>query len=111
MNGYLVSLVMGLAVGAAYGLFQVRSPARPMIALVGLFGMALGQQAVDMTKRHFVPSAHASNKRDGSSAKECPSSRPNDADGQTKGAWLGSLERRAVDPADPSHAALRRRAD
>ena len=48
---------MGLAVGAAYGLVQVRSPAPPMIALVGLFGMVLGQQAVDMTKRHFLPSA------------------------------------------------------
>jgi xanthosine utilization system XapX-like protein len=28
-----------------------------MIVLVGLFGMVLGQQAVDMTKRHFLPSA------------------------------------------------------
>ena len=33
MIGYLVSLFMGLAVGAAYGLVQVRSPAPPMIAL------------------------------------------------------------------------------
>jgi len=41
MLGYLVSLLMGLAVGAAYGLVQVRSPAPPMIALVGLFGMVL----------------------------------------------------------------------
>ena len=38
MTGYLVSLLMGLAVGAAYGLVQVRSPAPPMIALVGLIG-------------------------------------------------------------------------
>ena len=70
MNGYLVSLLMGLAVGAAYGLVQVRSPAPPMIALVGLFGMVLGQQAVDMTKRHFVPSAHTAGKHDVSSAKD-----------------------------------------
>ena len=54
MIGYLVSLFMGLAVGAAYGLVQVRSPAPPMIALVGLFGMVLGQQAIDTAKRHFV---------------------------------------------------------
>jgi XapX domain-containing protein len=40
MTGYLVSLLMGLVVGAAYGLVHVRSPAPPMIALVGLFGMA-----------------------------------------------------------------------
>jgi XapX domain-containing protein len=70
MNGYLVSLLMGLAVGAAYGLVQVRSPAPPMIALVGLFGMVLGQQAVDMTKRHFAPSAHTAGKHDVSSAKD-----------------------------------------
>jgi XapX domain-containing protein len=55
MLGYLVSLLMGLAVGASYGLVQVRSPAPPLIALVGLFGMLLGQQAVDMAKRHFAP--------------------------------------------------------
>jgi xanthosine utilization system XapX-like protein len=40
-----------------------------MIALVGLFGMVLGQQAVDMTERHFGPSAHTSSKHDVSSAK------------------------------------------
>jgi XapX domain-containing protein len=55
MLEYLVSLLMGLAVGAAYGLVQVRSPAPPMIALVGLFGMVLGQQAVNVAKRHFAP--------------------------------------------------------
>jgi XapX domain-containing protein len=51
---------MGPAVGAAYGLAQVRSPAPPMIALVGLFGMVVGQQAVDMAKRHFHPPAQTS---------------------------------------------------
>ena len=55
MIGYLVSLVMGLAVGVAYGSLQIRSPAPPLIALVGLLGMVLGEQAVDMAKRHFVP--------------------------------------------------------
>ena len=59
---------MGLAVGSAYGLVQVRSPAPPMIALVGLLGMLLGQQAVDMAKRHFVKSAQASIQHDVSGA-------------------------------------------
>jgi XapX domain-containing protein len=63
MTGYLVSLFMGLVVGAAYGLVNVRSPAPPMIALVGLLGMVLGQQAIDMAKRRFVPSAQASIQR------------------------------------------------
>jgi XapX domain-containing protein len=70
MTGYLVSLLMGLAVGVAYGLVQVRSPAPPMIALVGLFGMVLGQQAVDMTKRHFLPSAQAAATYDTDSIKD-----------------------------------------
>jgi XapX domain-containing protein len=54
MNGYLVALLMGLVVGVAYGLVQLRSPAPPAIALVGLFGMLLGRQAVDMAKRNFA---------------------------------------------------------
>jgi len=57
MNGYLVSLLMGMAVGVAYGLVQVRSPAPPLIALVGLLGMVLGEHAVDAAKRHLAPPA------------------------------------------------------
>jgi XapX domain-containing protein len=60
MNGYIVSLLMGLAVGAAYGLVSVRSPAPPLIALVGLLGMVLGEQAVDMARHHFAPPAQVS---------------------------------------------------
>jgi XapX domain-containing protein len=56
MTGYIVSLLMGLIVG----LVQVRSPAPPLIALAGLLGMVLGEQAVDMAKRHFQPPPQAS---------------------------------------------------
>jgi XapX domain-containing protein len=63
MTGYLMSLFMGLVVGAAYGLVHVRSPAPPMIALVGLFGMVLGQQAVAMAKRCSAPPAQTSIQR------------------------------------------------
>ncbi len=55
MSGYLISLFMGLAVGAAYGLLQVRSPAPPLIALVGLLGIVLGEQAIDVLRHHSVP--------------------------------------------------------
>jgi XapX domain-containing protein len=55
MTGYLVSLVMGLAVGVAYGLVHVRSPAPPLIALIGLLGTVIGEQAIDMAKRHVSP--------------------------------------------------------
>jgi XapX domain-containing protein len=59
MIGSLVSLLMGLAVGAAYGLVQVRSPAPPLIALVGLLGMVLGEYAVDVAKRQLAAPAQA----------------------------------------------------
>jgi XapX domain-containing protein len=55
--GYCVSLVMGLAVGVAYGLVHVRSPAPPLIALIGLLGMVLGEQAIDLARRHVSPFA------------------------------------------------------
>ena len=42
MISALVSLAMGLAVGVVYGIVHVRSPAPPLIALVGLLGMVLG---------------------------------------------------------------------
>ena len=61
MIGYAVSLFMGMAVGVAY--VQVRSPAPPLIALVGLLGMVLGEQAVDMAKRQLAPAAHTSTLR------------------------------------------------
>jgi XapX domain-containing protein len=64
LTGYLASLLMGLVAGAAYGLVQVRSPAPPIIALIGLFGMVLGEQAVDVAKRHFVPPAQTSIQHD-----------------------------------------------
>jgi XapX domain-containing protein len=60
MTGYLVSLLMGLVVGASCGLVQVRSPAPPTIALLGVFGMLLGQTAVDIAKRHLAPLTHSS---------------------------------------------------
>jgi XapX domain-containing protein len=63
MTGYLVSLLMGLVVGAAYGLVHVRAPAPPLIALVGLLGIVLGQQAVEIAKRRSAAPAQTSIQR------------------------------------------------
>ncbi|MEN0108499.1 XapX domain-containing protein [Pseudomonas sp. TE3786] len=41
---YLISLAAGLLVGVIYNLLDVRSPAPPAIALVGLLGMLAGEQ-------------------------------------------------------------------
>lgn len=51
MKTYLLSLGAGLLVGAAYGLIGVRSPAPPVIALVGLLGILLGEQVAPAVKR------------------------------------------------------------
>jgi XapX domain-containing protein len=53
MASYLVSLLMGLAVGVAYGLVHVRSPAPPAIALLGLLGMLAGEYGAVLALRHF----------------------------------------------------------
>jgi XapX domain-containing protein len=38
MKGLPISFVVGLLVGVAYGLIRVKSPAPPIIALIGLLG-------------------------------------------------------------------------
>jgi XapX domain-containing protein len=48
---YLVALAAGVLVGIIYGLLNVRSPAPPVVALVGLLGILLGEQVVPMAKR------------------------------------------------------------
>ena len=61
MTGYVVSLLMGLIVGVVYALVQVRSPAPPLIALVGLLGMVLGGNRLPTSpERHFRPPPQAS---------------------------------------------------
>ncbi|NGM50894.1 XapX domain-containing protein [Caulobacter sp. 602-2] len=51
MKPYLLSLGAGLLVGVIYALLSVRSPAPPAIALIGLMGILLGEQAVPIIKR------------------------------------------------------------
>ena len=51
MKVYLVSLGAGVLVGVIYGLLNVRSPAPPVIALLGLLGMLMGEQVVPIAKR------------------------------------------------------------
>lgn len=48
---YLFSFGAGLLVGVLYSLLQVRSPAPPVVALVGLLGILVGEQAVPIVKR------------------------------------------------------------
>lgn len=50
LSPYLVSLAIGLGVGVLYGLLGARSPAPPIIALLGLLGMLAGEAAVSWAK-------------------------------------------------------------
>jgi XapX domain-containing protein len=51
MTAYLFSLGAGLLVGVVYSLLNVRSPAPPVIALLGLLGILGGEQIVPLVKR------------------------------------------------------------
>ena len=44
MKVLFLSFIVGLGVGAIYGLIRVKSPAPPIVALLGLLGMVLGEQ-------------------------------------------------------------------
>lgn len=51
MRIYVVSLVVGLLVGVLYGTLGVRSPAPPVVALIGLFGMLIGERIPPLIKQ------------------------------------------------------------
>jgi XapX domain-containing protein len=59
LKPYLIALVIGLGVGALYALLGARSPAPPIVALLGLLGMLLGETAVGWAKGRMTAQAAA----------------------------------------------------
>ena len=53
MKAYLLSLLLGLAVGILYAICRVKSPAPPLVALTGLLGMVLGESGYTLMKGLF----------------------------------------------------------
>lgn len=51
MWSYLISFAVGLGVGGLYALLRVASPAPPLVALIGLLGIVLGEQAIGRLTR------------------------------------------------------------
>lgn len=51
MKIYLLSLGTGLLVGIIYSLHGVRSPAPPLVALLGLLGILAGEQIVPLGRQ------------------------------------------------------------
>ena len=57
MRIYLLSLGAGLLVGVIYSMLNVRSPAPPVVALVGLLGILIGEQIIPVA-RHMLDGSH-----------------------------------------------------
>ena len=57
MKIYLLSLGAGALVGVIYSLLNVRSPAPPLVALVGLLGILAGEQIIPVGKQMVAGSS------------------------------------------------------
>jgi XapX domain-containing protein len=64
MRMYLLSLGAGLLVGVIYSLLNVRSPAPPLVALVGLLGILVGEQVIPVGKQLLAGTSLAAACRD-----------------------------------------------
>jgi len=57
MKVYLLSFGAGLLVGVLYSVLNVRSPAPPVVALIGLLGILLGEQIIPVGRQMIAGSA------------------------------------------------------
>src|ERR1700684_2057904 len=64
MKMYIFSLLAGVLVGLIYSLLNVRSPAPPLVALVGLLGILAGEQVIPVTKQLLAGTSFAAAVRD-----------------------------------------------
>lgn len=53
-KAYAISLAIGLLVGGLYALLNTRSPAPPIIALLGLLGMLAGESLISWAKQKMT---------------------------------------------------------
>jgi XapX domain-containing protein len=51
MKAYLAAAAVGLLVGIVYAMFNVRSPAPPVVALVGLLAILVGEQIPPLVRQ------------------------------------------------------------
>ena len=59
MKDLLISFAVGAFVGLLYGAIKVKSPAPPIIALLGLLGMVIGEQVGGWVHTRNTSVAHA----------------------------------------------------
>jgi|GEM_PF-2052496 len=55
MKTVVLSLLAGCLVGVIYGLLKVRSPAPPVVALIGLLGILIGEHLVNFVRTSLTP--------------------------------------------------------
>ena len=53
-KAYFISLAVGALVGVIYALLNTRSPAPPIIALLGLLGMLIGESVTGWAKKKLT---------------------------------------------------------
>ena len=63
---------MGIVVGVLYGLLKVRSPAPPVVALVGLFGILAGELLVERVRHWYMPAQAQTSEADAREAGDPP---------------------------------------
>ena len=63
MKAHFLSLSAGVLVGVVYSLLGVRSPAPPVIALVGLLGILIGEQVIPLGKQLLCGTALSAARR------------------------------------------------
>ena len=54
MKAYILSLSVGILIGVIYKYLNVRSPAPPLIALLGLLGILIGEDWIWFLKDKLV---------------------------------------------------------
>lgn len=60
MKLYIFSIAAGVLVGVIYSLLSVRSPAPPLVALLGLLGILIGEQLIPVGKHVLSGTAFTS---------------------------------------------------
>jgi len=68
---YLLALGAGLLAGILYGVLNVRSPAPPVVALVGLLGILLGEQLPPLVRQWLAPAPQQVSWLDGQVKPHC----------------------------------------
>jgi XapX domain-containing protein len=71
MKILLISFVVGLIVGVFYGVIRVKSPAPPIVALLGLLGMVLGEQFGSWILTKKISQTHGTHKVEGKDHMLC----------------------------------------